>query len=79
MDLTDGGLLWYARPQLFFHCTVYPTGSLGRQSQHRLAASVANARKRAAEILKRHREERGAEYYSRRSLEASEESVSGSD
>ena len=79
MDLTGGGLFWFARPSLFLHCTVCPTGSLGRQSQHRLAASVANARKRAAEILKRHREERGAEYYSSRSLEASEGSVSGSD
>jgi hypothetical protein len=28
MDLSGEGLLWYARPQLFFHCTVAPTGSL---------------------------------------------------
>jgi hypothetical protein len=26
MDLSGEGLLWYARPQLFFHCTVAPTG-----------------------------------------------------
>ena len=40
MDLTGGELLWYARPQLFFHCTVCPTGSLGRQSQHKELALV---------------------------------------
>ena len=40
MDLTGGGLLWYATLQLFSHCTVCPTGSLGRQSQHRELALV---------------------------------------
>ena len=35
MDLTGGGLLWFARPSLFLHCTVCPTGSLVRQSQHK--------------------------------------------
>ena len=40
MDLTGGGLLLYARHQLFFHCTVCPTGSLGRQSQHKELALV---------------------------------------
>ena len=40
MDLTCGWLLWYARPQLYFHCTFCPTGSLGRQSKHRELALV---------------------------------------
>ena len=35
LDLTGEGLLWYARPQLFFRCTVCPTGSLRQQSQHK--------------------------------------------
>ena len=35
MDLTGGGLLWNARLWLFLHCTMCPTGSLGRQSQHK--------------------------------------------
>ena len=26
-DLTGDGLVWYARPQLFFNCTLCPTGS----------------------------------------------------
>ena len=26
MDLSGEGLVWYARPQLFFNCTVCPTG-----------------------------------------------------
>jgi hypothetical protein len=25
-DLTGGGLVWYARPQLFFNSTLCPTG-----------------------------------------------------
>jgi hypothetical protein len=25
-DLTGDGLVWYARPQLFFNCTLCPTG-----------------------------------------------------
>ena len=32
--------MWYARPQLFFRCTVCPTGSLQRQSQHKELALV---------------------------------------
>ena len=38
MDLTGVEPLWCALPQLFFHCTLCPTGSLGsqsRQSQHK--------------------------------------------
>jgi hypothetical protein len=26
IDLTEDGLVWYARPQLFFKCTLCPTG-----------------------------------------------------
>ena len=47
------------------------------EAEQQRKASVANARKRTAETLKRRREECGAEYYSRRSQEASEGSVSG--
>ena len=25
-DLSGAGLVWYARPQLFFNCTLCPTG-----------------------------------------------------
>ena len=28
-DLTGDGLVWYARPQLFFNCTLCPTGAKG--------------------------------------------------
>ena len=35
MDLIGGGLLWYERPQLFFHCTKCPTCSHGSQIQHK--------------------------------------------
>jgi len=34
MDLKGNGLLWYARPQLFFNCTVAPRGQLRRQESH---------------------------------------------
>lgn len=34
MDLTGEGLLWYARPQLFFRCSVAPTGQLTRRKRH---------------------------------------------
>ena len=40
MDLTGNGLLWYARPQLFFRCTVCPTGSLQTPSKHKELALV---------------------------------------
>ena len=35
MDLSGNGLLWYARPELFFRCTVCPTGSLQTPSKHK--------------------------------------------
>jgi hypothetical protein len=38
--LRGKGLLWYARPQLFFHCTVAPTGSLSDTGRHRQLALV---------------------------------------
>jgi hypothetical protein len=40
MDLSGEGLLWYARPQLFFHCTVAPTGRLHDTGRHRQLALV---------------------------------------
>ena len=40
MDLSGEGLLWYARPQLFFHCTVAPTGRLRDTGRHRQLALV---------------------------------------
>jgi hypothetical protein len=35
MDMSGKGLLWYARPQLFYHCTVAPTGCLPDPASHR--------------------------------------------
>ena len=32
-DLTGDGLVWYARPQLFFNCTLCPTGAKGSGSR----------------------------------------------
>ena len=40
MDLSCNDLLWYARPQLIFRCTVCPTGSLQTPSKHRELALV---------------------------------------
>ena len=40
MDLSGEGLLWYARPQLFFYCTVAPTGRLRDTGRHRQLALV---------------------------------------
>ena len=40
MDLSGEGLLWYARPQLFFHCTVAPTGRLSDTGRHQQLALV---------------------------------------
>ena len=34
MDFTGNGLLWYAKPQLFFECTVAPTGHLHNKQRH---------------------------------------------
>ena len=38
--ISCNGLLWYARPQLFFRCTVCPTGSLQTPSKHKELALV---------------------------------------
>ena len=35
MDLPSNGLLWYARPQLFFRCLMCPTGSIRHPRQHK--------------------------------------------
>ena len=40
MDLSGEGLLWYARPQLFFNCTVASTGRLCDTASHRQLALV---------------------------------------
>ena len=40
MDLSGQGLLWYARPQLFFNCTVARTGRLRDTASHRQLALV---------------------------------------
>jgi hypothetical protein len=35
MDITGGGDVWYARPQLFFNCTLCPTGRMHDDTAHR--------------------------------------------
>ena len=35
LDVTGGGDLWYARPLLFFTCTVCPTGHMGDGPSHK--------------------------------------------
>ena len=40
MDLSGTGLLWYARPQLFFNCTVARTGHLRDTASHKQLALV---------------------------------------
>jgi hypothetical protein len=32
--IQGNGLVWYARPQLFFNCTLCPTGAKGRSGSH---------------------------------------------
>jgi hypothetical protein len=34
MDISGNGLMWYARPQLFFNCTMCPTGMQARKQRH---------------------------------------------
>ena len=34
-DITGGGDVWYARPQLFFNCTLCPTGAMGDSGAHK--------------------------------------------
>jgi hypothetical protein len=40
MDLSGDGLRWYARPQLFFRCTVACTGRLRDTASHQQLALV---------------------------------------
>ena len=40
MDLSCHGLKWYALPQLYFWCTVCPTGPLHHPRQHKELAQV---------------------------------------
>ncbi len=35
LDVTGGGDVWYARPILFFTCTVCPTGHMGNTTSHK--------------------------------------------
>ena len=39
MDITGGGDVWYARPLLFFNCTLCPTGRMAATNEH-LAVSL---------------------------------------
>ena len=34
MDISGEGLMWFARPQLFFKCTLCPTGMKARKQRH---------------------------------------------
>ena len=34
MDISGQGLMWYARPQLFFKCSVCPTGQRANKHRH---------------------------------------------
>ena len=34
-NITGGGDVWYARPQLFFKCTLCPTGQMGFPHRHK--------------------------------------------
>ena len=34
-DLTGDGLVWYARPQLFFNCTLCRAGAMGDRGTHK--------------------------------------------
>jgi hypothetical protein len=39
-DMTGGDDVWYARPQLFFSCTLCPTGQMGDRGSHREVSLV---------------------------------------
>ena len=39
-DLQGDGLVWYARPQLFFNCTLCPTGAKGFSGSHKEVSLV---------------------------------------
>ncbi len=40
LDVTGGGDIWYARPLLFFTCTVCPTGHMGDTTFHKNVSLV---------------------------------------
>ena len=42
-DLTGDGLVWYARPQLFFNCTLCPAGAKGDRRMHKEVSLVYSA------------------------------------
>ena len=58
MDLSGDGLLWYGRPQLFFKCTVAPTGHLHHKGRHMELALSYFSTFDPAETMKRRRSER---------------------
>ena len=39
-DMTGGDDVWFARPQLFFSCTLCPTGQMENKSSHREVSLV---------------------------------------
>jgi hypothetical protein len=39
-DIQGNGLVWYARPQLFFNCTLCPTGAKGCSDSHKEVSLV---------------------------------------
>ena len=39
-DLQGDGLVWYARPQLFFNCTLCPAGAKGDRGTHKEVSLV---------------------------------------
>ncbi len=39
-DIQGNVLVWYARPQLFFNCTLFPTGTKGRSASHKEVSLV---------------------------------------
>ena len=40
MDITGGGDVWYARPLLFFNCTLCPTGRMAATNEHMAVSLV---------------------------------------
>jgi hypothetical protein len=40
LDVTGAGDVWYARPLLFFTCTVCPTGHMGNTTLHKNVSLV---------------------------------------
>ena len=40
LDVTGGGDVWFARPLLFFSCTLCPTGHIGDTRSHKAVSPV---------------------------------------